>query len=120
MFRGKAEAMFEAVMFYLFGGVALVSAIGCVASSNIVRVACWLLGALGGVAGLYFLNFANLLGAIQLIVYAGGTLLLIIFGICQRDIQSVCVARRIRHIVEITLRVRGFVIDGGVDFLREE
>lgn len=73
--------MFEAVMFYLFGGVALVSAIGCVASSNIVRVACWLLGALGGVAGLYFLNFANLLGAIQLIVYAGGTLLLIIFGI---------------------------------------
>jgi len=73
--------MFEAIMFYVFAGVALASAIGCVVSVNIVRTATWLLGTLAGVAGLYFLNFANLLGAIQLIVYAGGTLILIIFGV---------------------------------------
>jgi len=73
--------MFEAVVFYIFAGVALASAIGCVLTTNIVRTAIWLLGTLGGVAGLYFLLFANLLGAIQLIVYAGGTLILIIFGV---------------------------------------
>lgn len=73
--------MFEAVVFYIFAAVVLASAIGCVASRNIVRTAVWLLGTLGGVAGLYFLCFANLLAAIQLIVYAGGTLLLIIFGV---------------------------------------
>ncbi len=72
---------FEALMFYIFAAVALISAIGCVVSSNIVRTAMWLLGTLGGVAGLYFLLFANLLAAIQLIVYAGGILVLIIFGV---------------------------------------
>src|SRR5436190_3914446 len=72
---------FEAFVFYVFAGVALASAIGCVVTTNIVRTAVWLLGTLSGVAGLYFLLFANLLGAIQLIVYAGGTLVLIIFGV---------------------------------------
>src|SRR5215510_16372299 len=73
--------MFEALVFYIFAGVALASAIGCVVTTNIVRTALWLLGTLGGAAGLYFLLYANLLGAIQLIVYAGGTLILIIFGV---------------------------------------
>ncbi len=73
--------MFEAFVFYIFAGIALGSAIGCVVSTNIVRTAVCLLGTLGGVAGLYFLLYANLLAVIQLIVYAGGTLILIIFGV---------------------------------------
>src|SRR6185369_3342046 len=36
---------------------------------------------LGGAAGLYFMLSAELLAAIQLIVYAGGTLILIVFGV---------------------------------------
>jgi len=71
----------EPVVFYLFAGVALLSAIGIVITRNIVRAAIFLLGTLGGVAGLYFLLMANLLAAIQLIVYAGGTLILIVFGV---------------------------------------
>lgn len=71
----------EPVMFYLFGGITLLSALGIVLSGNIVRSALFLLGALGGVAGLYFLMYANLLAAVQLIVYAGGTLVLIVFGV---------------------------------------
>lgn len=71
----------EPVVFFLFAGVALFSAIGIVLTRNIVRAALFLLGTLGGVAGLYFLLMANLLAAIQLIVYAGGTLVLIVFGV---------------------------------------
>jgi NADH:ubiquinone oxidoreductase subunit 6 (subunit J) len=71
----------EDVAFYIFAGVSLFSAIAVVLSKNIVRAAVGLLGTLGGVACLYFLADANLLGAIQLIVYAGGTLILIVFGI---------------------------------------
>lgn len=71
----------EPLMFYLFAGVTLGSALGVVLSGNIVRCALFLLGTLGGVAGLYFLLMANLLAAVQLIVYAGGTLVLIIFGV---------------------------------------
>ncbi len=73
--------MIEALLFYGFAAVAVVSALAVVLSRNIVRAAAWLLGTLGAVAGLYFLLAATFLGAIQLIVYAGGTMVLIVFGV---------------------------------------
>src|SRR5579864_8260148 len=57
------------------------SALGVVLSRNIVRTAVFLLFTLVGVAGLYFLLNAEFLAAVQLVVYAGGTLILIIFGV---------------------------------------
>ncbi|HEY3245910.1 MAG TPA: NADH-quinone oxidoreductase subunit J [Phycisphaerae bacterium] len=71
----------EAVLFYAFAGVVLLSGLGICISRNIVRMAVWLFGALGAVAALYFLLAANFLGVIQLIVYVGGTLVLLIFGV---------------------------------------
>jgi NADH-quinone oxidoreductase subunit J len=70
-----------AVLFYLFAGMSVVSALGVVISRNIVRTAVCLLFTLIGVAGLYFLLNAEFLAAVQLVVYAGGTLILIIFGV---------------------------------------
>lgn len=77
----EADSKAEALMFYLFGGLAALSALGVLVSGNIVRTATWLLGNLICVACLYFLLGANFLGAIQLIVYAGGILVLIVFGV---------------------------------------
>lgn len=71
----------EAILFYIIGGTAAATALGCVLCTNIVRMATCLFGTLGSVAILYFLMAANFLGAIQLIVYAGGTLIVIIFGV---------------------------------------
>jgi NADH-quinone oxidoreductase subunit J len=71
----------ETIAFYLLAALAAGSALGCVIATNIVRMAMCLLGTLGAVALLYFLMAANFLGVIQLIVYAGGTLILIVFGI---------------------------------------
>lgn len=71
----------ETALFFIVGGLAAASALGCVLSANIVRMAAWLFGTLGAVAILYFLMAANFLAAIQLIVYAGGTLIVIIFGV---------------------------------------
>lgn len=73
--------MMEAVLFYLVGGTAAVSAIGVCVSKNVVRMAVWLFITLGSVALLYFLLAATFIAAIQLIVYAGGTLVLLIFGV---------------------------------------
>ena len=70
-----------AVLFYIFGTMAAVSAICVVASRNIVRTAVSLLFTLVGVSGLYFLLNAEFLAAVQLVVYAGGTLILIVFGV---------------------------------------
>lgn len=71
----------EALFFYVAGGLAAAFALGCVLSANIVRMATCLFGVLGSVAVLYFLMSANFVGAIQLIVYAAGTLVVIIFGV---------------------------------------
>lgn len=71
----------SAVLFYLFAGLTAASSLGVVASRNIVRTAVWLLFALIGVAGLFFLLEAEFLAAVQLIIYAGGTLILIVFGV---------------------------------------
>ena len=68
-------------LFYLFAAMAGLSAVGLVLSRNIVRSAVCLLFTLTGVAGLYFLLGAEFLAAVQLVVYAGGTLILIIFGV---------------------------------------
>lgn len=69
------------ILFWIFGGMAGAAALGVVLSRNIVRTAVCLLFTLTGVAGLYFLLESEFLAAVQLVVYAGGTLILIIFGV---------------------------------------
>jgi NADH-quinone oxidoreductase subunit J len=71
----------DAALFYIFAAMSAISAIVVVASRNIVRTAVALLFTLIGVGGLYFLLNAEFLAAVQLVVYAGGTLILIIFGV---------------------------------------
>jgi len=73
--------LLEAALFYAVAASVLIAALGVCLTKNIVRMAVWLLVALGSVAMLYFLLAANFLAAIQLIVYAGGTLVLLIFGV---------------------------------------
>lgn len=68
----------------LFAVVAIAtgaSALGVVLSRNIVRAAVWLLFTLIGVALNYLLLGAEFVGAAQLIVYVGGTLVLVVFGV---------------------------------------
>ncbi len=69
------------MLFLAFAGLSVISAWAIVISQNIVRMAVYLLLTLFGVAGMYFMMNAEFLAAIQLIVYAGGTLILIIFGV---------------------------------------
>jgi len=75
------DATIETVLFYCFAAMILAGAFGVLLSRNIVRTAVWLLSTLAAAAGLYFLLGASFVGAVQLIVYAGGTLVLIIFGV---------------------------------------
>lgn len=78
----QAESgMLEGIFFYVFAIGTLVSGLMICAAKNVVRMAVWLFFVLGSVAMLYFVLGANFLAAIQLIVYAGGTLILLIFGV---------------------------------------
>ena len=68
--------------FFLFMAlVACGAALAVVISSNIVRMAFYLVLSLGAVAGLFFLAGADFVGALQLMIYVGGTLVLLIFGV---------------------------------------
>src|SRR6476659_7018504 len=71
----------SAALFWLVAGLTGVSAIMVVMTQNIVRAAVWLLFTLVGACGVYFLLGADFVGATQLIVYVGGTLVLVVFGV---------------------------------------
>jgi len=68
-------------LFAVVATVTALSALGVVLSRNVVRMAVWLLFTLIGVSLLYFLLGAEFVGAAQLIVYVGGTLVLVVFGV---------------------------------------
>lgn len=69
------------VLFALVAALTAGSALGVVFSRSVVRAAVWLLFSLIGVSLVYFLLGAEFLGAAQLILYVGGTLVLVVFGV---------------------------------------
>ena len=73
--------MLEKLIFILFALPAVVAGLAILLSTNIVRMAFWLITMLIAVAGLYFLMGAYFLGVIQILVYVGGVAVLLVFGV---------------------------------------
>src|SRR5436189_1614508 len=71
----------EVVVFWILASLTGGSALAVVLTQNIVRAAAWLLFTLAGTAGVFFLLGADFVGATQLIVYVGGILVLVVFGV---------------------------------------
>lgn len=69
------------LLFWVFALVACGGAIAVVISQNVARMAFWLIVSLGSTAGLFFLLHADFVGTAQLLIYVGGTLVLLIFGV---------------------------------------
>jgi len=69
------------ILFFAIASVTALSALAVVLTRNIVRSAVWLLFTLIGVSLNYFLLGAEFLGASQLIIYVGGTMVLVVFGV---------------------------------------
>jgi NADH-quinone oxidoreductase subunit J len=69
------------ILFWLMALAACGFALAVVLTSNVVRMAFWLILSLGAVAGLFFLAGADFVGAMQLMIYVGGTLVLLAFGV---------------------------------------
>jgi len=70
------EIIFIGLLFIIAG-----SALWVVMSPNLVHSAVSLLFTLFGVAGLYVFLYADFLAATQVVIYVGGILVLIIFGV---------------------------------------
>ena len=71
----------EALVFYLLAALTIGSALIVALSHNLVYSAFALLGAFMGVAGLYALLAADFVAVIQVMLYIGGILVLILFAV---------------------------------------
>lgn len=69
------------IIFFLFSAVIIICSILTVTSRRILRAATYLLFVLVSSAGLYFMLNYQFLAAVQLTLYAGGIVVLIIFSI---------------------------------------
>jgi NADH-quinone oxidoreductase subunit J len=70
-----------AIIFYLLGLLSLVSGFLAVTTRRIFRAAIFLLFSLIGIAGIYFWLQYEFIAAVQIVVYVGGIVVLIIFSI---------------------------------------
>jgi len=73
--------LLHAAGFYLFAMMTLISAFIVVLSRNIQRSVFALLFTLFGIAGLFLFLHADFLAATQVLIYVGGVLVLLLFGI---------------------------------------
>ena len=76
-----ATDVFVAIVFYLVAAAMIVSGAAMVFTRNMVRSALWLVLALGGVAAMYVLLSADFLAVVQILVYVGAIMILMLFAI---------------------------------------
>ena len=73
--------MILTIVSYFFVLLAALSALGIILSKNVFKSALLLLISLLSVSAIYVLSFAEFVAVAQIMIYAGGVLVVIIFGI---------------------------------------
>jgi NADH-quinone oxidoreductase subunit J len=105
-----AALSFNAVMFYVLASVGLVSGLMVITRQNAVHSALFLVGVFLSVAGVYVVLGAEFLAAVQLLVYAGGILVLFLFVIMLVKLERMPIPRRGRFLALVgTLLVLALV-----------
>ena len=69
------------IIFYLFGFITIASAIVVVTSKNVIYSAFSLIFTFFGISGIYVLLGADFIAVVQILVYVGGILILLLFGV---------------------------------------
>jgi NADH-quinone oxidoreductase subunit J len=69
------------ILFYVLGAAAVLLALALVNTRRLLRAAIYLMGVLAASAGLYILLGAEFLAGIQVLVYVGGIVVLIVFAV---------------------------------------
>ena len=88
----------SAIAFYLLASLAVVSAVMVVTRRNAVHAALFLVLAFFCVAGVYVVLSAEFLAAVQVLVYAGGVMVLYLFVIMLVPLQGAPSRPPVRHV----------------------
>ena len=75
--------------FYIFGFLAVIGAAGVLFFKNLMHAAYSLIFCLSALAGLYIFSGAEFVGVTQLLIYIGGIVVLLIFGIMLSQVKKV-------------------------------
>ena len=76
-----AAIIWHSVFFMICATFACAFALGVLFAQNVVRMAFYLIISLTSTAALFILAGAEFVGAMQIMIYVGGTLVLLIFGV---------------------------------------
>lgn len=100
------------IMFALLAVFVVLSSIATVVTKSIIRAATYLLFVLLGTAGLYFLMGYTFLGAVQVMVYAGGIIVLYVFSILLTSgrQESLRKSSVVKVLASAALSFAGFVV----------
>ena len=97
------------ILFYFFIALAAGSALAILFSRNVFKSALSLLVTLLSVAGLYVLAYAEFVAVTQILVYAGGVLVVILFGIMLTSkLSGQALVVEHKHIFSGTVAAVGF------------
>jgi NADH-quinone oxidoreductase subunit J len=98
------------IIFYILSAFILGTGILSVTTRKIFRSAIWLLFSLIGIAGLYFWMELEFIAAVQIVVYVGGIVVLIIFSIflTQQSGKEMAKAPLTRMIAGVLATLFGF------------
>lgn len=100
----------QQIIFYLLSALILGAGVLSVTTRKIFRSAIWLLFSLIGIAGLFFWMNMNFIAAVQIIVYVGGIVVLIIFSIflTQQSGSEMAKPVRKRQLFSVLAVLAGF------------
>ena len=76
------------LLFYIAGALTIGGALGVVGARNIVYAALALLVSLFGVAGIFLLSFAEFLAIIQVLIYGGAIIIVVLFALMLTRLQE--------------------------------
>jgi NADH:ubiquinone oxidoreductase subunit 6 (subunit J) len=76
------------ILFYVAAALVIMGGLGVVLTRNIVYAAFALLAAMLGVAGVYLLMFAEFLALVQVLIYGGAVVIVVLFSLMLTRIQD--------------------------------
>ncbi len=100
------------IFFYLFALVIVTSAVLVAFSHNIVHAAFALLFTFFGIAGVYVILSADFLAVAQILIYVGGILILLVFGVMLTNrVSNIDIRAAVRS------RIPAFLLCGALLFI---
>ncbi len=103
-------SFYEGLLFYLLAATAVLPGVMILFSRDIVHAAFWLLASLAGVAGLYLYLGADFLGFTQVMIYIGGIMILIIFGLMVTHKQKISLSQLAQKRLLVPAVITGGII----------